>query len=74
MLILCNHYRFDINITDSLTSVSKYTDYFMEHIILSGVVREVWVSRVKPKKIIAAKVKTNWISLWAHIIETKEHW
>ena len=71
--ILCNHYRFDINIIDSLNRVSKSTDYFMEQIILNGVVREVWVSRVKPKKIIAAKVKTPWISLWAHIIETKEH-
>ena len=46
----------------------------MGQIILSGVVREVWVSRVKPKKIIAAKVKTPWFSLWAHIIENKEHW
>ena len=72
--ILCNHYRLDINIIDSLTSVSNRTDYFMEQIILSGVVREVWVSRLKPRKIIAAKVKTPWISLWAHIIETKEHW
>ena len=72
--ILCNHYRLDINIIDSLTSVSNRTDYFMEQIIQSGVVREVWVSRVKPKKIIAAKVKMPWISLWAHIIATKEHW
>ena len=72
--ILCDHYRLDINIIDSLTSVSKRTDYFMGQIILSEAVREVWVSRVKPKRIIAAKVKTPWFSLWAHIIETKEHW
>ena len=72
--ILCDHYRLDININDSLNTILKSTDYFMKYIIKENFVRELWVSKTKRKIIIAAKVKTPWFTLIAQLNSNKEHW
>ena len=64
--ILCDHYRFDIEITDSTKQV-KTSDYFMNNIIRPDCVREIWVSREIPKNIIAAKVSLGSIPVIARI-------
>ena len=64
--ILCDHYRFDIEITDSTKQV-KTSDYFMNNIIRSDCVREIWVSREIPKSIIAAKASLGPIPVIARI-------
>ena len=64
--ILCDHYRFDIEITDTTRQV-KTSDYFMNNIIRSDCVREIWVSREIPKNIIAAKVSIGSIPIIARI-------
>ena len=69
--ILCDHYRFDILITDS-SDVVKNNDYFMKYIINKNSVREVWVSKAKPKRIIAAKVELPFFNFYAQIIRNKE--
>ena len=69
--ILCDHYRFDIEITDSTKQV-KSSDYFMNNIIRSECVREIWVSREIPKSIIAAKVSLGPIPVIARIQIDKE--
>ena len=69
--ILCDHYRFDIEITDSTKQV-KTSDYFMNNIIRSDCVREIWVSREIPKSIIAAKVSLGPIPVIARIQIDKE--
>ena len=69
--ILCDHYRFDIEITDSTKQV-KTSDYFMNNIIRSDCVREIWVSREIPKNIIAAKVSLGPIPVIARIQIDKE--
>ena len=69
--ILCDHYRFDIEITDSTKQV-KTSDYFMNNIIRSDCVREIWVSREIPKSIIAAKVSLGPIPVVARIQIDKE--
>ena len=69
--ILCDHYRFDIEITDSTKQV-KTSDYFMNNIIRSDCVREIWVSRGTPKSIIAAKVSLGPIPVVARIQIDKE--
>ena len=69
--ISCDHYRFDIEITDSTRQV-KTSDYFMNNIIRSDCVREIWVSREIPKSIIAAKVSLGPIPVIARIQIDKE--
>ena len=69
--ILCDHYRFDILITDS-SDVVKNNDYFMKYIINKNSVREVWVSKEKPKRIIAAKVELPFFNFYAQIVRNKE--
>ena len=69
--ILCDHYRFDIEITDSTKQV-KTSDYFMNNIIRPDCVREIWVSKEIPKNIIAAKVSLGPIPIIARIQIDKE--
>jgi len=64
--LLCDHYRFDIDIIDSTRHI-KTNDYFMNNIVRTGTIRELWVSRSKPKKIILAKVNIEPIPVWARI-------
>jgi len=65
--VMCDHYRFDILITDSATSINKTTDYFMQYIVNPNFVREVWVSKENNKIIMAARLRTPWISLYAEV-------
>ena len=69
--VFCDHYRFDIEITDSTKQV-KTSDYFMNNIIRPDCVREIWVSREIPKSIIAAKVSLGPIPVIARIQIDKE--
>lgn len=64
--ILCDHYRFDIDIMDS-TRYIKTNDHFMNNIIATGTTRELWVTRSKTKKIMLAKVTVGPIPVWARI-------
>ena len=49
--------------------LDKRSDYFMEEVLADGVVRELWVSRKKPKRIIHTTLKTNWFPISATINE-----
>jgi len=69
--ILCDHYRFDIDILDS-TKNMKTKDYFMNNIRNTDVIRELWITKSKPKKIILAKVTNNFFSVWSRIQIDKE--
>ena len=71
--ILCDHYRLDLNITDTLKSIGTSKDYFMKNIINDTFIRELWVSKTIKKRIIVAKVQTPWISLTARINSNKEN-
>lgn len=70
--VLCDHYRLDIALSDSLPSINKNSDYFMDQIILEGIIKELWVSRKDPKYIITAKLKISWFPVIAKILEPKE--
>ena len=63
--IMCDHYRMDINITDSTYVVNNTKDYFMEHINDSKHIKEVWIKRGKNKTMVQAGVKNDWITLLA---------
>ena len=65
--VMCDHYRFDIFITDSTHRINKTTDYFMQYIVNPNFVREVWVSTEENKIIMAARLSTPWISLYAKV-------
>ena len=67
--VMCDHYRLDIEIKEEENKLDNYSDYFMEEILADGVVRELWVSRKKPKRIIRATLKTTWFPIWATINE-----
>ena len=67
--VMCDHYRLDINIEDEEKKLDKRSDYFMEEVIAGGVVKELWVSRKKPKRIIRTTLKTNWFPISATINE-----
>ena len=64
--ILCDHYRFDIEILDSTKHI-KTTDYFLNNINESDLVRELWVSKSNPKKIILAKINNGFLTVTARI-------
>ena len=70
--ILCDHYRLDIVLSDSLPGINKNSDYFMNQIILEGIIKELWVSRNEPRYIITAKLKISWFPVIARIVEPKE--
>ncbi len=67
--IRCDHYRLDLEITDASRKINDRSDYFLDEIILEKVVREIWVSRNKPKKIIQATLKTAWFPITAKLNE-----
>jgi len=67
--VMCDHYRLDIHIEDEEKRLNKRSDYFMEEVLAYGVVRELWVSRKKPKRIIRTTLKTNWFPISATINE-----
>lgn len=69
--IVCNHYRFDIEIIDS-TKYIKTNDYFMNNIIRPDCVRELWISKTDPKKIILAKISIKSMPVLARIQIDKE--
>jgi len=67
--VMCDHYRLDINIENEKNKLDNRSDYFMEEILVDGVVKELWVSRKKPKRIIKASLKTKWFPVSATINE-----
>ena len=67
--VMCDHYRLDINIEEEKNKLDKRSDYFMEEILADGVVKELWVSRKKPKRIMRATLKTKWFPVLATINE-----
>ena len=71
--ILCDHYRLDLEIVDTLNTIEISKDYFMKNIIDDSFVRELWVSRRPKRQIIFAKVITPWVTLKAQINATKEN-
>ena len=68
--ILCDHYRLDINISDTTKKVES-SDYFMDNIIREDIVREIWVSRYAPRRIVKAQIKISGLSIVAHVISNK---
>ena len=66
---LCDHYRLDIIIDDDSGKFRENSDYFMDEIIASDIVRQLWVSRETQKRIIQASIKTMGLPLIALIDE-----
>ena len=69
--VSCNHYRFDIEIKDSTQHI-KTNDYFMNNIISPSCIRELWISKTNPKRIILAKISIKSIPVLARIQIEKE--
>lgn len=68
--VMCDHYRLDLNIKEEEENkLDNRSDYFMEEVLADGVVKELWVSRKKPKRIMRANLKTNWFPISATINE-----
>jgi len=65
---ICDHYRLDIEIKNKSNLYEK-SDYFLGEILAPGMVKQIWVSRKQPKKIIKATFKTMGIPLTAIIYE-----
>ena len=64
--ILCDHYRFDVNILDSTKQI-KTSDFFLNNINDINTVRELWVSKSNPKHIILAKINNGFLTVQAQI-------
>ena len=65
--ILCDHYRLDLDFTEEKIKFDDSSDYFMKEVASENVVRELYVSRENPKRIIQARLKTNWLPVTATI-------
>ncbi len=57
--ILCDHYRLDIKLDKPIEDIIKNPDIFTSNLIKENTVREFWVSKLPPKKIMAVKIKFN---------------
>ena len=65
--ILCEHYRLDIIPVDS--NNNKFvSDYFMDHIALENTLRQLWISKNNPRRIVKASVELYGIKMLAEII------
>lgn len=67
--VLCDHYRLDIIIDDDSSKFQEKSDYFMDQIISSNIVRQLWVSRKSKKRIIQASINTIGLPIVALIYE-----
>jgi len=65
--ILCDHYRLDIKAEEDVTSVPEQSDYFMDNIIESEAIRQLWVENSGQRRIIQAAVKVFGINIIARI-------
>ena len=61
--VLCDHYRLDIKLDKPIKDIINNPDYFMNNIINENSIKEFWVSKKIPKKIVAAKIKFNTIPI-----------
>ena len=61
--VLCDHYRLDIKLDKPIKDIINNPDYFMNNIIDENSIKEFWVSKKIPKKIVAAKIKFNTIPI-----------
>ena len=71
--VLCDHYRLDIIINDDSVKFWENSDYFMEKIVASDIVRQLWISRESEKRIIQASINTMGLTLLAQIYELRNH-
>ena len=67
--ILCDHYRLDISLNDNSGKFWKESDYFMDEIISTNIVRQLWVSREIKKRIIQASINSMGFPILALINE-----
>jgi len=66
--IVCDHYRLDINPVEDVTSLPVQADYFMNNIISTEAIRQVWVEKTFPFRIIQASVKLYGLNIVARIV------
>ena len=57
--IICDHYRLDIEIMETGDKDFKETDIFMKNIVKEEVIREFWVSKEKPKRVVQSVIKNK---------------
>ena len=65
--IICDHYRLDIKAEEDVTSLPEQSDYFMDNIIESKAIRQLWVEKSGQHRIIQAAVKVFGINIIARI-------
>ncbi|MCH7762811.1 MAG: hypothetical protein IIB95_03615 [Candidatus Marinimicrobia bacterium] len=66
---ICDHYRLDIKAVEDVTSLPEQSDYFMNNIIAEKAIRQIWVEKSSPRRIVQASVKLygiNIIARWTH--------
>ncbi len=66
-VIICDHYRLDIKAEEDVTSLPEQSDYFMDNIIESKAIRQVWVEQSGRRRIVQAAVKVFGINIIARI-------
>ncbi len=65
----CDHYRLDLVKGEGGRKVLDPSDYFMENITMPDMVRQLWITRTYPKKIVKATVSQGVFKLEANIDE-----
>lgn len=65
--VLCDHYRLDLNALNSNPKWISRSDYFMENVDHPDAIRQIWVQRNSPRKIIKASVKVHGFPVEADI-------
>lgn len=65
--ILCDHYRLDMNAQNEAPKWKKRSDYFMENVDHPSAIRQIWVERDEPKRIIKASVNVHGFPVLAKI-------
>lgn len=63
--ILCDYYRLDLEILPRGRKISEEQDYFMKYISERDLIRQIWVEREEPRRIIKALVSRGPLKLEA---------
>ncbi len=62
----CYHYRLDFETSDTSEKILAHSDFFHEYITSDGMVKQLWVTIKKPRKIVKAQVSLSGITATTH--------
>ncbi len=64
---ICDHYRLDIKAIEDVTSLPEQSDYFMNNITAKEAIRQIWVEKSSPRRIVQVSVTMYGLNIIAKL-------